>query len=109
MVNIMTNIIKCFYCENIIESKHRHDYVTCKCGKTAVDGGKDYLKRNGDSYVELSQLEFSAVDWWRLIASMQEFIKSSTELVEDTLGIPENKKQAWLESKEILEDTLNQL
>jgi len=42
---ILKNSIKCKHCGHVIESKHRHDYVTCSCGKVAVDGGKDYLKR----------------------------------------------------------------
>ena len=36
--------IKCKLCLDIIESKHRHDYVTCKCGKVGIDGGHDYLR-----------------------------------------------------------------
>jgi hypothetical protein len=51
------NIAKCLLCGDIIESKHRHDYVTCKCGNLSVDGGQDYWKRSIvhgiDSYKEL--------------------------------------------------------
>lgn len=35
---------KCKLCGDIIESKHRHDYVTCSCGEISVDGGKDYFR-----------------------------------------------------------------
>lgn len=38
------NMIKCKFCGDIIESKHRHDFVTCKCGKVSVDGGLDYQR-----------------------------------------------------------------
>lgn len=38
----MRNRAKCKLCEEIIESKHVHDYVTCKCGEISVDGGNDY-------------------------------------------------------------------
>lgn len=27
----------------MIESKHRHDYITCSCGEISVDGGNDYM------------------------------------------------------------------
>ena len=51
------NIAKCLLCGDIIESKHRHDFVTCKCGNLSVDGGQDYWKRSflhgTDSYKEL--------------------------------------------------------
>lgn len=40
----MKNRAKCKLCSDIIESFHRHDYVACKCGEIAVDGGLDYFK-----------------------------------------------------------------
>lgn len=42
---IVRNAIRCNICGDEIESKHRHDYVGCKCGACAVDGGHDYLRR----------------------------------------------------------------
>lgn len=44
-VLIIKNAIRCNICGDEIESKHRHDYVQCKCGACAVDGGHDYLRR----------------------------------------------------------------
>lgn len=43
---IKVNKAKCRKCGDIIESKHVHDYVSCKCGAIAVDGGHYYLKRS---------------------------------------------------------------
>lgn len=40
--------IKCILCEDIIESKHRHDFVTCSCRSCFVDGGNDYLRIGGN-------------------------------------------------------------
>jgi hypothetical protein len=37
----------CAACGDVIESKHRNDFVGCKCGKTFVDGGDDYLRAGG--------------------------------------------------------------
>ena len=53
---IISNIIKCKKCGDIIESKSTNDYKRCSCGAVAVDGGKDYLKRigNDEDYEELS-------------------------------------------------------
>ena len=42
---IKHNKIRCKLCGDIIESKSRHDFVWCKCGACAVDGGHDYLER----------------------------------------------------------------
>lgn len=38
----MRNRAKCRLCGDIVESKHRHDFVTCGCGEISVDGGNDY-------------------------------------------------------------------
>lgn len=40
--------LKCIKCNDIIESKFRHDYVKCSCGAIFVDGGDDYLRYGGD-------------------------------------------------------------
>ena len=42
---IIKNAIRCNICGDEIESTYRHDYVECKCGTCAVDGGHDYLRR----------------------------------------------------------------
>ena len=58
MREILKNIIRCNNCGDVIESTYRHDYVKCSCGRVAVDGGRDYLRRsftnNPDDYIELS-------------------------------------------------------
>lgn len=60
-MKIISNKIKCNHCGDIIESKTVHDFKWCKCGKVAVDGGKDYLKRcfetTPDDYTDLSEWE----------------------------------------------------
>jgi len=59
MKKIKVNKVKCPYCNEVIESKSVHDYKWCSCGKIAVDGGLDYLKRCGDidNFIELSEYE----------------------------------------------------
>jgi hypothetical protein len=55
---VKLNKAKCKICSDVIESKHRHDFVRCSCGEISVDGGKDYLKRsakNFDNLIELSE------------------------------------------------------
>lgn len=51
---ILRNSIKCNHCNDEIESKHRHDFVRCKCGKVAVDGGLDYDKRMFTSLLDFT-------------------------------------------------------
>ena len=60
MRKIIKNAIQCKLCGEIIESTDRHQYVTCKCGACAVDGGHDYLRRSFKDkgcYIELSEIE----------------------------------------------------
>lgn len=45
MKKIIKNAIRCKLCGEVIESTDRHNYVECKCGACAVDGGHDYLRR----------------------------------------------------------------
>ena len=57
MRKIIKNVIRCNLCGDVIESTERHQYVACKCGACAVDGGHEYLRRcfkNRDSYTDLS-------------------------------------------------------
>ena len=66
MTKITKNAIQCKLCGEIIESKHVHDFVQCKCGACAVDGGHDYLRRcfrDKDCYIDLSEsIEISEED-----------------------------------------------
>lgn len=44
MTRIIRNSARCKACGDEIESKHRHDFRSCKCGAIFVDGGRDYLR-----------------------------------------------------------------
>ena len=62
---IIHNCIRCKLCGEVIESKSRHDFVTCRCGACSVDGGHDYLRRcfaAPDCYEELSVMKVRADD-----------------------------------------------
>ena len=41
---VIKNSIQCNLCEDIIESKFRHNYVECSCGSCFVDGGHDHQR-----------------------------------------------------------------
>lgn len=44
---IIVNQVECLKCGDKPFSKHRHDFVSCKCGNISVDGGQEYLRRVG--------------------------------------------------------------
>jgi Zn finger protein HypA/HybF involved in hydrogenase expression len=59
-MKIIKNAVRCLTCGDTIESKHRHDFVTCSCGRISVDGGHDYLKRSfvpGCEYEDVGEYE----------------------------------------------------
>lgn len=35
---------RCNRCDDVIESKHRHDFVGCSCGAIFLDGGTAYVR-----------------------------------------------------------------
>jgi len=51
-------MIKCTKCNDVIESKNRHDFVWCSCKSVAVDGGTAYLRRLGNpgDFIDLSEV-----------------------------------------------------
>ena len=56
---ILVNKIQCKKCNDIIGSKHVHDFKWCTCKSIAVDGGLEYLRRVGklEDIIELSEFE----------------------------------------------------
>lgn len=58
---IIKNCIRYKHCGDIIESKSVYDFKFCSCGKVAIDGGKNYLKRSGNlsDWEELSEIKES--------------------------------------------------
>jgi len=53
---IIRNRAKCLKCGDIIESKHRHDFVRCKCDAIFVDGGHSYLRRGAKDLNDIEEL-----------------------------------------------------
>jgi hypothetical protein len=55
------NGVECLKCGDVLYSVYCHDFHTCKCGKVAVDGGRDYLKISGN-VGEWRQITFDLVE-----------------------------------------------
>jgi hypothetical protein len=56
---ITRNRARCKQCDDIIESKHKHDFKWCRCASIYIDGGLDYLRRGGivERIEEMSEVE----------------------------------------------------
>lgn len=55
---VKVNRCQCTVCLSVIESKHRHDFVKCQCGRIFTDGGTEYIRRGfTDSPNEIKSLD----------------------------------------------------
>lgn len=52
----LKNKIQCRKCKDIIESKFRHDFVTCSCGAVSTDGGNDYWRRSAKDFSDIIEI-----------------------------------------------------
>lgn len=50
---VVVNKCQCRKCGDVIESKHRHDFVSCKCGAIYTDGGLSYIRRGANSFDDI--------------------------------------------------------
>lgn len=80
---IVQNAVICHRCDDYIFSKHRHDFVTCKCGAISVDGGQDYLRRVGD----LESGCYSDLSW----SIEDEIYRECAEAAQDAMNTGRNK------------------
>ncbi len=53
---VIVNKARCRKCSDVIESKHRHDFVSCKCGAIFIDGGREYLRRGAKDLDDIEDL-----------------------------------------------------
>ena len=71
---LIRNAMQCLNCNDIIESKHRYDYVSCNCGGCATDGGLDYIHRAHLYKIDYVTLDMYSTDpHW----AIREYVKRS--------------------------------
>ena len=106
---LIKNKWKCLKCNDIVESKHRHDYVTCKCGEMSIDG---YIQLMGD--LDMMQNECEYIEVWEdgdkircIDGSKQKTLElgkvytvdTSMNTTEDRVYVKENKRFSFLKSR----------
>lgn len=82
---IIKNAAKCLVCGDEIESKHRHDFVSCKCGKISIDGGLDYCKWSGDLSDIKNLSEFEELDEVEILAGLYKKLSPDETMALDYL------------------------
>ena len=111
---------KCLYCDDIIESKRQHDFISCKCGAMSIDGGTSYIRLVGD--LDMMQNECEHIEVWEdgdkircVDGSKQKTLElgkvytvdTSMNTTEDRVYVKENKRFSFLKNRfELVEDEL---
>lgn len=70
-IMIIRNAAKCAVCNDVIQSTHSHDYVSCQCDEISIDGGNRYLRRMAKNINNLIDIS---------ISTDESFIPHSVEL-----------------------------
>jgi hypothetical protein len=60
---------QCTLCGDVVESKHRHDFVWCKCKESFLDGGDVYW-RAGGAMMPISEESYSGEEFLRGLEEM---------------------------------------
>ena len=101
------NAEKCLLCGDVVESKHRHDYVVCSCGNVMRDGGKDYIRANitkpGTSEHLTEWHYYTMEETEKLLTHHKEQLVNSSvfskEYREERIALLEEYKQFWMENE----------
>lgn len=96
----MRNRAKCKLCNSIIESFHRHDYVTCTCGEISVDGGRDYFRASAKEWTNFIRID----DFDKEIP-----VKVAEDTPEKVADEIKQKPQTKKEVLDLLESTIKSL
>ena len=115
---LIKNKWKCLYCNDIIESKHQHHFISCKCGKSACDGGTSYIRLVG--VLDMMENECEYIDVWEdgdkircIDDSEQNTLKlnevytvdTSINTTDNRVYVKENKRFSFLKSRfELVEE-----
>ena len=109
---LIKNKWKCLYCNDIIESKHQHEYTTCKCGAMSIDGGTSYIRLVGD--LDMMENMCERVEVWEdgdkircIDGSEQNTLKlnevytvdTSMNTTDNRVYVKENKRFSFLKNR----------
>ena len=91
----MRNRAKCKLCNEIIESFHRGDLVTCKCDEIAIAGGSEKLDAFAKNWANFMRVDDEGNE---IIVTVED--KSSNEKVMEDLTKPQPSKENYIKMLE---------
>jgi hypothetical protein len=68
----------CLQCDGFMESRHRHDFVRCGCGKSFLDGGDDYFRAGGYTSAVPDDL-MTAEEFWKYLDELDKQMEEENE------------------------------
>lgn len=99
----MKNRAKCKLCNEILESFHEFDYVTCKCGEISISGGDIRLEcsaknwnhflrvdDDGNEIIVRVDGEKSKKDDLPPLTTQNDKIKMLEDMIQNLEGLPKN-------------------
>ncbi len=94
----MKNRAKCKLCNSIIQSTMKNDFVTCKCGEIALDGGYEYIHAN----IRTCKSNLIIVDdeGNEIIPKQMSYSVPKKEIKEEPIELPNLTKEEWIQQLE---------
>lgn len=93
-------MVRCIPCFDIIESIEPNKVMVCSCGKTAISGGKSFIRRHYGEYEEFSvSREFTDEELHEAIVEARYAIKTALYSVGYSKGIILTAKKILNERK----------
>ena len=106
----MRNRAKCKLCEEILESFHRHDYVTCKCGEIFIDGGQDYLRCGANDWQNFLRVEDDGtITYPKIVEKSEEIEVIAQEIQKETTITTKPSRKETIEMLKLLIDSIENL
>lgn len=96
----MRNRAKCKLCGDIIESFHHYDYVHCKCGEIAVDGGQSCFKCSAINFENFLRIDD---DDNEIPVRIEEYSKYDLADMEPNPFSIERKQENQLSKEEVIQ------
>ena len=73
---LIKNSAECALCHDVIESKHRHDFVHCKCGEIFIDGGTSYVRCGANDLSNIiNRCEYREMTYQEVLAERDRLVE----------------------------------
>ncbi len=82
----MKNRAKCKLCQDVLESFHQFDYVSCKCGEISISGGEYAYEVSAKNFENFLRLDDNGNE-------IQVKVKSEESIIPTEIGSKPNREE----------------